>query len=140
MGYSVVVPIHGVRATRQGISGTRAVMPRSNVVTRSLPALLFAVVSVLAACEPAQPQPEALLPNLAPGRLVRMLRLPTTRGRILARDGSELATFADAGVIGIVPGQMRSPAGTAASLGAALGLTADSITAKLAQSWVRDDT
>jgi penicillin-binding protein 2 len=229
-------------------------MPRSNVVTRSLPALLFAVVSVLAACEPAQPQPdavaksyaeawkkadyqkmwsllsdgaqqrvgtegfvdrlpriaeemtlksldvavgpssrplvsgspdpahatipldityhtarvgdvrrtttlamvyvgekdkgvwkidwspEAILPNLAPGRLVRMLRLPTTRGRILARDGTELATFADAGVIGIVPGQMRSPAGTAASLGAALGLTADSITAKLAQSWVRDDT
>jgi penicillin-binding protein 2 len=229
-------------------------MPRSNVVTRSLPALLFAVVSVLAACEPAQPQPdavaksyaeawkkadyqkmwslltdgaqqragtegfidrlpriaeemtlksldvavgpssrplvsgspdpthatipldityhtarvgdvrrtttlamvfvgekdkgiwkidwtpEAILPNLTPGRLVRMLRLPTTRGRILARDGTELATFADAGVIGIVPGQMRSPTGTAASLGAALGLTADSITAKLAQSWVRDDT
>ena len=229
-------------------------MPRSNVVTRSLPALLFAVVSVLAACEPAQPQPdavaksyaeawkkadyqkmwsllsdgaqqrvgtdgfidrlpriademtlrsldvavgpssrplangspdpahatipldityhtarvgdvrrtttlamvyvgekdkgvwkidwspEALLPNLVPGRLVRMLRLPTTRGRILARDGSELATFADAGVIGIVPRQMRSPAATAASLGVALGLTQDSITAKLAQSWVRDDT
>jgi penicillin-binding protein 2 len=84
--------------------------------------------------------PEAILPNLSPGRLVRMIRLPTTRGRILARDGSELATFADAGVIGIVPGQMRSPAGTAASLGTALGVTADSITAKLAQSWVRDDT
>ena len=84
--------------------------------------------------------PEAILPNLTAGRLVRMTRLTTTRGRIVARDGTELATFADAGVIGIVPGQMRSPAGTAASLGAALGVTPDSITKKLAQPWVRDDT
>src|SRR5207247_4752307 len=64
-GYSVVVPIHGVRATRPGTSGTPTVMSRSNVVTRSLPALLFAVVSVLAACEPAQPQPDAVAKSYA---------------------------------------------------------------------------
>src|SRR5439155_24610951 len=39
--------------------------------------------------------PEAILPSLSPGRLVRMMRLNTTRGRILARDGSELATFVE---------------------------------------------
>src|SRR5207244_11197089 len=47
--------------------------------------------------------PEAILPSLSPGRLVRMMRLNTTRGRILPRDGRELATFADAGPIGGVP-------------------------------------
>ncbi len=84
--------------------------------------------------------PEAILPDLTPGRLVRMTRLPTTRGRILARDGTELATFTDAAVVGVVPGQMRSEAGLVASLAPALGLSADAIRAKLHQSWVRDDT
>lgn len=84
--------------------------------------------------------PEAILANLAPGRLVRMTRLNTTRGRILARDGTELATFTDAGVIGVIPGQVRSQTGLLASLSSALGLTEDSIKAKLSQSWVRDDT
>ena len=84
--------------------------------------------------------PEAILPTLSPGRLVRMTRLTTTRGRILARDGTELATFTDAAVVGVVPGQMRSQAGLMSSLAPVLGVTADSIKAKLAQSWVRDDT
>jgi penicillin-binding protein 2 len=84
--------------------------------------------------------PEAILPNLTPGRLVRMTRLVTTRGRILARDGTELATFAEAGVIGVIPGQVRSQSGLLASLSSALGVTGDSIKAKLSQSWVRDDT
>jgi penicillin-binding protein 2 len=84
--------------------------------------------------------PEAILPKLTPGRLVRMTRINTTRGRILARDGSELATFTDAGVVGVVPGQVRSQPGLLASLAPALGVTADSIKAKLAQSWVTDDT
>ena len=84
--------------------------------------------------------PEAILPTLSPGRLVRMTRLTTTRGRILARDGTELATFTDAGLVGVVPGQMRSQAGLVSSLAPALGVTEDSIRAKLAQSWVRDDT
>src|SRR4051812_32238717 len=84
--------------------------------------------------------PTAILPSLTAGRLVRMTRLNTTRGRILARDGSELATFTDAAVVGIVPGQMRSPAGTIASLAPALAVTEAVIRAKLAQSWVTDDT
>lgn len=84
--------------------------------------------------------PEAILPALSPGRLVRMTRLATTRGRILARDGTELATFTDAAVVGIVPGQMRSQAATVASLATALGVTDEAIRAKLGQSWVRDDT
>jgi penicillin-binding protein 2 len=84
--------------------------------------------------------PTTVLPNLTPGRLVRMTRVNTTRGRILARDGSELATFADAGVVGVIPGQMRSQSGLIASLAPALGVTPDSITAKLAQSWVTNDT
>ncbi|MDQ2953042.1 MAG: penicillin-binding transpeptidase domain-containing protein [Chloroflexota bacterium] len=84
--------------------------------------------------------PTAILPTLTAGRLVRMTRVNTTRGRILARDGSELATFTDAAVVGIVPGQMRSPAGTIASLAPALSVTEAVIRAKLAQSWVTDDT
>jgi len=84
--------------------------------------------------------PEAILPNLSPGRLVRMMRLSTTRGRILARDSSELATFVDAGLVGVVPGQMRSQSGLITSLAPVLGVTEDSIKAKLSQSWVRDDT
>ena len=43
--------------------------------------------------------PEAILPHLTSGRLVRMTRLPTSRGRIVARDGTELATFIEAGVV-----------------------------------------
>ncbi|OLC54074.1 MAG: hypothetical protein AUH85_12615 [Chloroflexi bacterium 13_1_40CM_4_68_4] len=66
--------------------------------------------------------PEALLPNLVPGRLVRMMRLVTTRGRILARDGTELATFVEAAVVGVVPGQIRSEAGMLASLSSVLGM------------------
>ena len=84
--------------------------------------------------------PEAILPSLSPGRLVRMIRLATTRGRILARDSSELATFVDAGLVGVVPGQMRSQSGLITSLAPVLGVTEDSIKAKLSQSWVRDDT
>src|SRR4051812_46901440 len=84
--------------------------------------------------------PTAILPSLTAGRLVRMTRLATTRGRILARDGSELATFTDAGVIGIIPGQVRSQTATIASLAPAIGVTEDSIRAKLAQSWVTSDT
>jgi penicillin-binding protein 2 len=84
--------------------------------------------------------PTNILPNLTPGRLVRMTRVNTTRGRILARDGSELATFTDAGVVGVIPGQVRSQSGLIASLAPAVGVTAESITAKLAQSWVTNDT
>ena len=84
--------------------------------------------------------PEALLPNLTPGRLVRMTRVPTTRGRIIARDGTELATFMEAGVIGVVPGQVRSQSGLTASLAPVLGISEDAIRAKLAQPWVTNDT
>lgn len=84
--------------------------------------------------------PEVILPRLGPGRLVRMTRLPTSRGRILARDGTELATFSEAAVVGLVPGQIRSEAATVASLAAATGLPADEIRLKLAQPWVRPDS
>ncbi|HKY50257.1 MAG TPA: penicillin-binding transpeptidase domain-containing protein, partial [Candidatus Limnocylindria bacterium] len=84
--------------------------------------------------------PTAILPNLTPGRLVRMTRLNTTRGRLLARDGSELATFTEGGVVGVVPGQVRSPNAMIASLAAAIGVPEDSIRAKLAQPWVTNDT
>src|SRR5438105_3910415 len=39
--------------------------------------------------------PEAILPHLTAGRLVRMTRLPTSRGRIVARDGTGLAATLD---------------------------------------------
>ena len=84
--------------------------------------------------------PTAILPSLTPGRLVRMTRLNTTRGRILARDGSELATFVEGAVIGIVPGQVRSQNAMIASLAPAIGVTEDSIKQKVAQPWVTNDT
>ena len=84
--------------------------------------------------------PEAVLPRLAAGRLVRMTRLPTSRGRIIARDGTELATFIDATVVGVVPEQIKSEAGMLASLSSILGLKVDDIKAKYNASWVRPDS
>lgn len=84
--------------------------------------------------------PEAILPNLLPGRLVRMTRLPTTRGRIISRDGTELATFAEATQIGVVPGQIKSEAGLLASLAPLVGMTGADIRALYTRSWVRPDT
>jgi penicillin-binding protein 2 len=82
---------------------------------------------------------EAILPHLVAGRLVRMTRLPTSRGRIVARDGTELATFVEAGVVGVITGQMRSEAGLLSSLSTALAMTPDQIKAKYTQSWVKPD-
>ncbi|MDE3101946.1 MAG: hypothetical protein KGJ98_06865 [Chloroflexota bacterium] len=84
--------------------------------------------------------PRTLFPDLAPGRLVRMTRLPTTRGRIVARDGTELATFADGTEIGVVPGQIQDEAAMLASLSSALGMKPDAIKAMYTQSWVKPDT
>ncbi|MDQ2914656.1 MAG: penicillin-binding transpeptidase domain-containing protein [Chloroflexota bacterium] len=83
--------------------------------------------------------PEAILPHLTAGRLVRMTRLPTSRGRIVARDGTELATFVEAGVVGVVTGQIRSEAGLLSSLSAALAMTPEQVKAKYTQSWVKPD-
>ncbi len=83
--------------------------------------------------------PEAILPHLVAGRLVRMTRVPTSRGRIVARDGTELATFIEAGVVGVITGQIRSEAGLLSSLSSALGMTPDQIKAKYTQSWVKPD-
>jgi penicillin-binding protein 2 len=84
--------------------------------------------------------PEAILPKLSAGRLVRMTRVATSRGRIIAREGTELATFIDGAMVGVVPGQMRSEDGLATSLAPILGLRTDEIKAKLHQSWVTADT
>jgi penicillin-binding protein 2 len=83
--------------------------------------------------------PEAILPHLTPGRLVRMTRLPTSRGRIIARDGTELATFIEAGVVGVITGQIRSETGLLSSLSSALAMTPDQIKTKYTQSWVKPD-
>jgi len=69
-----------------------------------------------------------------------MTRVATSRGRIIARDGTELATFVDGATVGVVPGQVRSEDGLATSLAPILGLRPDEIKAKLHQSWVRADT
>jgi len=84
--------------------------------------------------------PEAILPHLVAGRLVRMIRLPTSRGRIIAREGTELATFIDAAVVGVVPEQIKSESGMLASLSSVLGLKAEDIKAKYTASWVRPDS
>src|SRR5437879_8577872 len=82
---------------------------------------------------------EAILPHLTAGRLIRMTRLPTSRGRIIARDGTELATFVEAGVVGVVTGQILSESGLLSSLSDALGMTPDQIKAKYTQSWLKPD-
>jgi penicillin-binding protein 2 len=84
--------------------------------------------------------PEAILPALSPGRLVRMTRVDTSRGVIRAREGTELATFVSGSIVGVVPGQVRSEDGLALSLAPIVGLTPDQIKAKLHQPWVRADT
>ncbi len=84
--------------------------------------------------------PEAILPGLTAGRLVRMTRLATTRGRIITRDGTELATFTEGTQVGVIPGQIKSEAGMLASLAPLVGLAAEDIRAKYTQSWVKPDT
>lgn len=84
--------------------------------------------------------PETVLPALTTGRLVRMTRLATTRGRIIARDGTELASFGEATEVGVVPGQIRNEPGMLASLSSLVGLKAEDIKAKYTQSWVKPDT
>ncbi len=84
--------------------------------------------------------PETILPGLSTGRLVRMTRLPTTRGRIVTRDGTELASFGEATEVGVVPGQIRSESGLLASLSAVVGMKPEDIKAMYTQSWVRADT
>lgn len=84
--------------------------------------------------------PEAILPGLTQGRFVRMTRLPTTRGRIIARDGTELATFGDGTQVGVIPGQIRNEAGLLQSLSQILGMKPEDIRAKYTQSWVKPDT
>jgi penicillin-binding protein 2 len=84
--------------------------------------------------------PEAILPHLVTGRLVRMTRLATSRGRIVARDGTELATFTDAAVVGVVPEQIKNESGMLASLSSVLALKPDDIRAKYNASWVRPDS
>ena len=84
--------------------------------------------------------PEAILPGLTAGRLVRMTRLGTTRGRIIARDGTEFATFTEGTQVGVIPGQIRNEAGLLASLAPIVGIKAEDIKAKYTQSWVKPDT
>lgn len=84
--------------------------------------------------------PEAIVPSLTPGRLVRMSRVPTSRGRIIARDGTELATFVEATLVGVVTGQIQSEAGLLGSLSAALAMPQAEIKAKYTASWVRPDS
>ncbi|OLC53333.1 MAG: hypothetical protein AUH85_14410 [Chloroflexi bacterium 13_1_40CM_4_68_4] len=62
-------------------------------------------------------RPTAILPELTGDRLVRMTRVDPSRGRILARDGTELATFGDGFEIGVVPGQIKDESGMLRSLG-----------------------
>src|SRR5207247_9510305 len=70
---------------------------------------------------------------------IQITRLPTSLGRIVARDGTELATFIEAGVVGVITGQIRSEAGLLSSLSSALAMTPDQIKAKYTQSWVKPD-
>ncbi|HYY54082.1 MAG TPA: penicillin-binding transpeptidase domain-containing protein [Candidatus Dormibacteraeota bacterium] len=76
--------------------------------------------------------PEAILPGLSGDRLVRMTRLVPTRGRIVARDGTELATFGDGFEVGVVPGQIQDEAAMLRSLAPLLGMTEAQIKSKYA--------
>lgn len=71
--------------------------------------------------------PTAILPELTGDRLVRMTRLDPSRGRILARDSTELATFGDGFGVGVVPGQIKDEAAMLRSLSSLVGLAADDI-------------
>lgn len=66
--------------------------------------------------------PTAILPELTGDRLVRLTRVEPTRGRIIARDGTELATFGEGFVVGVVPGQIRDEAALLKSLAPLVGL------------------
>lgn len=71
--------------------------------------------------------PAAIVPELTGERLVRMTRLEPTRGRIVARDGIELATFGDGFVVGVVPGQIRDEAALLKGLAPLVRLAEDEV-------------
>ncbi len=71
--------------------------------------------------------PSAILPELTAERLVRMTRLDPSRGRILARDGTELATFGDGFQVGVVPGQIKDQAAMLRSLASLVKLSESEI-------------
>ena len=76
--------------------------------------------------------PETILPGLTGDRLVRMTRLVPTRGRIVARDGTELATFGDGFEVGVVPGQIKDEAAMLRSLAPLVGLSESDVRSRYA--------
>src|SRR6266545_2867976 len=109
-------------------------------------ALLYAALAIASACEALPPSPDPVARQYAEawtkGHYQEMWGLLTeeSRERVVARDGTELATFVDGATVGVVPGQVRSEDGLATSRAPILGQRPDEIKAKLHQSWVRDDT
>ena len=76
---------------------------------------------------------EAILPELAGDRHLRESHQLPPRGRILARDGTELATNDDHGVqVGVVTGQIRDEAAMLQSLTGLLGMKAADLKARYA--------
>lgn len=82
-----------------------------------------------------------IFPELSRTDKVRVTAQKAERGQIYDRGGALLAGRGTACTVGLVPGKMSAqPAADLARLSELLGISAESIEAKLAAKWVKDDS
>ena len=85
--------------------------------------------------------PKLILENFEPGDKVRVTSVAPERGRILDRNGKELAGPGEAVLVGIVPGRLGAmKEEIVKDLSEALGISVEYINGRLSLSWVKDDT
>ena len=82
-----------------------------------------------------------ILPNLTVNDKVRVVTLKASRGRILDRNGNELAVQGKASSVGLVPGRMnKKNKKDLKKLAKLLDVSVETIEKKLRASWVKEDS
>lgn len=85
--------------------------------------------------------PELVIQNLEKGDQVKVVSVAPERGKILDRNGRELAGSGEAVLVGIVPGRLGTmKEEIVKDLAEALKVSEAYINGRLALSWVKDDT
>ncbi|WP_294581372.1 penicillin-binding transpeptidase domain-containing protein [uncultured Thomasclavelia sp.] len=80
-----------------------------------------------------------ILEGLESNYRVRILTDNASRGRILDRNGQELATQGEAYSVGLVPGKLNGEADYD-RIASMLGITSDDIRDEMSASWIKDDS
>lgn len=81
-----------------------------------------------------------IFPDLKATDKVRISTTAASRGRIIDRNGTELAGIGEASSVGIVPGKLKDREGSLDTIAELLGTDRESIEKKLNENWVKDDS